>query len=140
MNQTRVFLIVAWLMVATLLWMEWGKEKSAPAQPATTSAQTDAAPAGEPQLRLVNGDGVGYTVPQRIRTQRVEKGVDVFFRVRRIYKDSVIRVMDGDVQLAQFKREHMAPGEMEHIVLPKVILDRAKTGTVTVLAADAVRQ
>ena len=47
MNQTRVFLIVAWLMVATLLWMEWGKEKSAPAQPATTSAQTDAAPAGD---------------------------------------------------------------------------------------------
>ena len=25
MNQTRVFLIFAWLMVATLLWMEWGK-------------------------------------------------------------------------------------------------------------------
>lgn len=30
MNQTRAFLILAWLMVATLLWMEWGKEKSAP--------------------------------------------------------------------------------------------------------------
>ncbi len=25
MNQTRVFLLFAWLMVATLLWMEWGK-------------------------------------------------------------------------------------------------------------------
>lgn len=23
MNQTRVFLIFAWLMVAVLLWMEW---------------------------------------------------------------------------------------------------------------------
>src|SRR5207342_3482694 len=30
MNQTRLFLIFAWLMVATLLWMEWGKEKAAP--------------------------------------------------------------------------------------------------------------
>ena len=28
MNQTRVFLIFAWLMVATLLWMEWGKEQA----------------------------------------------------------------------------------------------------------------
>jgi YidC/Oxa1 family membrane protein insertase len=35
MNQTRTFLILAWLMVATLLWMEWNKEKSAP--PATTT-------------------------------------------------------------------------------------------------------
>ncbi|RDY66333.1 membrane protein insertase YidC [Lysobacter soli] len=42
MNQTRVFLIFAWLMVATLLWMEWGKEKAAPAAPAqtTTTAAT----------------------------------------------------------------------------------------------------
>ena len=30
MNQTRVFLILAWLMVAMLLWMEWGKEQAAP--------------------------------------------------------------------------------------------------------------
>ena len=37
MNQTRVFLIFAWLMVATLLWMEWGKEKAAPATPAATA-------------------------------------------------------------------------------------------------------
>ncbi|MGH8079205.1 MAG: membrane protein insertase YidC [Lysobacter sp.] len=33
MNQTRAFLILAWLMVATLLWMEWGKEKSTPPAP-----------------------------------------------------------------------------------------------------------
>ena len=31
MNQTRLLLIFAWLTVATLLWMEWGKEKAAPA-------------------------------------------------------------------------------------------------------------
>ncbi|HHW4681202.1 MAG TPA: YidC/Oxa1 family insertase periplasmic-domain containing protein, partial [Xylella taiwanensis] len=29
MNQTRVFLIFSWLVVATLLWMEWGKNKNA---------------------------------------------------------------------------------------------------------------
>ena len=37
MNQTRVFLIFAWLMVATLLWMEWGKESAAPASPAAST-------------------------------------------------------------------------------------------------------
>ena len=34
MNQTRTFLLIAWLMVAFLLWQEWGKEKVAAAQPA----------------------------------------------------------------------------------------------------------
>jgi YidC/Oxa1 family membrane protein insertase len=38
MNQTRLFLIFAWLMVATLLWMEWGKEKAAPATPAVVES------------------------------------------------------------------------------------------------------
>ncbi len=39
MNQTRVFLFFAWLMVATLLWMEWGKFNApSPANaPAATS-------------------------------------------------------------------------------------------------------
>ena len=45
MNQTRVFLIFAWLMVATLLWFEWSRDKAAPAQPAV-AAQTATAPAG----------------------------------------------------------------------------------------------
>ncbi|WP_374500703.1 membrane protein insertase YidC [Pseudoxanthomonas sp.] len=45
MNQTRVFLIFAWLMVATLLWFEWSRDKAAPAQP-TAAAQTATAPAG----------------------------------------------------------------------------------------------
>jgi len=33
MNQTRTFLILAWLMVAGLLWWEWNKEASAPVTP-----------------------------------------------------------------------------------------------------------
>ena len=41
MNQIRTFLLIAWLMVAFLLWQEWGKEHApvdAPAATATTSA------------------------------------------------------------------------------------------------------
>ena len=38
MTQTRTFLILAWLMVAILLWMEWGKERGAAALPATPAA------------------------------------------------------------------------------------------------------
>lgn len=45
MNQTRTFLIFAWLMVAAFLWMEWGKERAAPATPAPATAAST--PAGD---------------------------------------------------------------------------------------------
>lgn len=54
MNQTRTFLIFAWLMVAAMLWMAWGQEQSArnatPAAsaPQATPAAPDAAPGAVP--------------------------------------------------------------------------------------------
>ncbi len=77
-------------------------------------------------LQVRNGDGVTYTVPQRIRPDRVEKRCDLFFRVNRICGDSEILVTSGDTQIARFKREHLAPGEMENITLPRVLLDKAR--------------
>jgi YidC/Oxa1 family membrane protein insertase len=43
MNQTRVFLIFAWLMVATLLWMAWDKEQALPPAPSTPTSTVPAA-------------------------------------------------------------------------------------------------
>ena len=82
------------------------------------------------EIRLVNGFDVGYTVPQRIH--RGVDSVEIFFRVRSVRRDTAIRVMDGQTQIARFRREHMAPGEMENIKLPKVLLDRVKGDTLTV--------
>jgi YidC/Oxa1 family membrane protein insertase len=45
MNQTRLFLIFAWLMVAGLLWMEWNKEHAPTANAATVAAATTVPPA-----------------------------------------------------------------------------------------------
>ena len=81
--------------------------------------------ANDAVLELKNGGGVSYTVPQHIRTARVEKTVNVFFRVRRIYHEAAIVVRSGETEIARYRREHMAPGEMEHILLPKVILAKA---------------
>ena len=82
-------------------------------------------------LEVKNGDGVTYTVPQRIRPGLVEKGCGLFFRVNRVCGDSEILVTSGETPIARFSREHLAPGEMEHIVLPRVLLDRA-AGELTV--------
>ncbi|MBP3852998.1 MAG: FAD-dependent oxidoreductase [Erysipelotrichaceae bacterium] len=77
-------------------------------------------------------NGVGYTVPQKIRRDAIENGVDLFFRVRQVYSDAKIVVKDGDNVIAQFKREHMAPGEMETVKLPKVLMDRVNGDTLSV--------
>ena len=59
----------------------------------------------------------------------------VFFRVNRVMKDAVIRVRSGEKQIARFKREHMAPGEMEHIMLPEKLLAQAEE-SITVSAEE----
>ena len=88
-------------------------------------------------LDIKAGAGVSYTVPQHIRVQSVEKAVDVFFRVRAVY-DGDLRIVaeSGGKQLAAFKREHLAPGEMEHVTLPRVLLDRAE-GPITLRVEEA---
>lgn len=83
-----------------------------------------------------NGPDVSYTVPQRIRKDRVEKVADIFFRVRRVFGESIIEVRSGEKLLASWKRDHMAPGEMEHILLTAKALQEAD-GPVTVLVKEA---
>ncbi len=88
-------------------------------------------PAGR-VLELTNGNGVGYTVPQRIRVEQMAKTTEIFFRVRNIYRNVEIQITDGETVLAHFAREHMAPGEMEKVVLPKVLAEKAVGDTLTV--------
>lgn len=69
-------------------------------------------------------EGVGYCVPQKIRLDYVDKAVELSFRVRSVYHDVEIKIYDEKKVVAKFKREHMAPGEMERITFPKVLFDR----------------
>ena len=84
------------------------------------------------EINVVNGDHVTYTVPQRIRTGNAAKTVDISFRVNAIMSDRLITVTDGDAVLCKYKREHMAPGEMEHIAVPAVLLDKVNGGEIKV--------
>ena len=75
-------------------------------------------------INVVTKPGVNYTVPQKIRPDNIEKNVEIFFRTNKVRGNSVIRVKSDGNEIAKFKREHMAPGEMEKISIPKVLLDR----------------
>ena len=85
-------------------------------------------------IELETNEFVNYTVPQKIR--RDAEKAEIFFRVRRIFEKSSVTVTDGDTVIAKFKREHMAPGEMEKIALPKVLLDKIQSGRIKVSAQE----
>lgn len=91
-------------------------------------------PAKEPCLVL--GGNVGYTVPQRIRPRLAGKFTEIFFRVGRVYRESFVRVISGGAELARYRREHMTPGEMERIRLPKTLLEKA-SGELEIIAEEA---
>ena len=88
-------------------------------------------------LEVKNGTFVSYTVPQHVRTDAQK--ADIFFRVNRVLKSSHILVEDETgTQIARYRREHMAPGEMEHITLPAVLLKKAQ-GAVTLHVQEATQ-
>ena len=69
-------------------------------------------------VTVENGNGVNYTVPQRIRMENLDKTIEIFFRTNKVRGRSLIKVTDGDRELISFNRERMAPGEMEKLVIP----------------------
>jgi len=93
-----------------------------------------------PIVNVKWGEGVGYVVPQKIRPVHVEKFIEVFFRTTAIYKESKIEVRCGDEVLGSFKREHLAPGEMEKIVLLKDVIEKAKGRDITICINSTTKQ
>ncbi len=91
--------------------------------------------AGGRELSLKKGDHITYTVPQSIRLKNVEKNVEVSFRVNEILKDMEIQVLDNDKIICRYPREYMAPGEMEHVAVPRVLLEKASGDTLCVSVA-----
>lgn len=81
---------------------------------------------------LLPSSGIGYTVPQKIQVENIEDKLEVFMRVTEVFKDVKLEIKDGDEVLMSMKKKHMAPGEMEKIIMPKAILDRIKGNDIRV--------
>ena len=69
-------------------------------------------------IKLVNGNGIVSTVPQKVRIENIEKTLEIFMRVNKIFKDVILEVKSGEEVLISKKKSHMAPGEMERILVP----------------------
>lgn len=101
MNQTRVLLMIAWLFVAVMLWMEWGKfnapkaEAAAAPVAAVSAANTaDTVPTAAPVAAPAVGDTVPDAVPLTTATSAPAPVVSAAPRV--VVSTDVLRlVLDG---------------------------------------------
>lgn len=75
-----------------------------------------------------NGENINYTVPQKLNVDAVEDKLTVFMRVNNIYHNKRLVVKCGDKIIATFKRQHLAPAEMEKLVLTKAQLSKINGG------------
>lgn len=70
-------------------------------------------------VKIVATDGVRYTVPSVINVDRMDGDSIVRFRVGDVYKNHYVSVYLNDERILHRKKQVMAPGEMENVVLKK---------------------
>ena len=73
-------------------------------------------------INIKNGNGINYTVPQKISINDIDEKLTIFMRVNNVYKDMFIKVMSGDKEVKKIKKKHLAPAEMERVVINKELL------------------
>ena len=71
------------------------------------------------EVKINAVDGVRYTVPCTIRPEEMDENVTVRFRVGQVFKNCAIATYFGDELINKRKKQVMAPGEMEQVVLLK---------------------
>ncbi len=81
-------------------------------------------------IKMTLGDCVRYTVPQHITSN--ENDVKIYFRVSDVHKDVTVEAKDGDEVIFSRKKQRVAPGEMESILIKSDVLKNIKSGAITV--------
>ncbi|ETP72857.1 thioredoxin reductase [Lachnospiraceae bacterium JC7] len=84
-------------------------------------------------IKLTATEGARYTVPSTIDPGRMDDNLTVRFRVGDVYKDSYVSVYYGEERVQHRKRQILAPGEMEQVIVKKQdLLDRPDMDTITI--------
>lgn len=85
---------------------------------------------------IKNGENISYTVPQKFEIESLDGNLNVFMRVRNVFKNKQIVVRDEEGNVIQsFKKPHVVPAEMERITIIKDKLKNAK-GAITISLED----
>lgn len=78
-------------------------------------------------------DGVSYIVPQKIHYDNLEDKLELFMRVRNEYKHVDVVVKGDGEEIRRISKKHMAPAEMEKVILAKKMLKPYKEITIEVV-------
>lgn len=63
------------------------------------------------------GSGISYIVPHTVRTANVENELTLMMRVRKVFHKAELVVRANGTEIRRIKKAHLAPGEMEHVIL-----------------------
>lgn len=86
-------------------------------------------------IQTVPLEGIGYIVPQKIRQENIEEVLNLFMRVRNVYKDTALVVKLDGKEIKRIKKKHLAPGEMEQVMIKPEELAGVSSGTLSVEVA-----
>ena len=82
-------------------------------------------------------DGISYIVPHKVRLENLEDNLDIFLRVGGIYKDAKLVIKADGETIKEYKRKHLAPGEMEHLLLASTLFKDKDFHTLTIEVKEA---
>ena len=74
---------------------------------------------GGKDIPIIATEGARYTVPRHINVDKMDDLLTVRFRVGAVFKDSYISVYYNGERMMHRRKQVMAPGEMEEIILQK---------------------
>jgi NADPH-dependent 2,4-dienoyl-CoA reductase/sulfur reductase-like enzyme len=77
-------------------------------------------------IEMVAGDGIGYIVPHKVNPENISVALECMFRVTRSVKNVALAVYRDGELLKTVKKIHLAPAEMERIMLSKEDLKGCK--------------
>lgn len=90
------------------------------------------------KIKVLAADGVRYTVPMQICPVRMEEHMPLRFRTAGVYKDSYISVYFDEDRVLHKKKNVLAPGEMETVLLSRtLLLQHPDIETITVRIEEA---
>ena len=116
--------------------VDYVSEEAASAGKAAATYIAQGGLGGGREIRIEPRGGVRYTVPAAVRPDCMPETLTVRFRVGGVYKNSYLSVYFGEKRVLHRKKQVMAPGEMEQVVLKKADLENAGFETITVCTEE----
>lgn len=87
-------------------------------------------------IEIKTQNGVRYSVPVFINPDNAEDKITVRFRVANVFKNKYISVYFGDKRLVHRKKQILAPGEMENVIIKKTDISNGSSNEIFITLED----